>query len=301
MNTIEAESVRIAPGFMRAKARRIAFVVKRISYNCVVTSSECDKMVSEAVERIADAGRVSCLTGAGISAESGIPTFRGAGGLWRGRRAEDVATPEAFARDPADVWEFYLERRTRLADKQPNAGHLALAKLEQLTPRFTLVTQNVDGLHHHAGSQNVIELHGNIWVDRCTRCAFKVRRSSDVDVTGADVARDVADDDIPFCAKCRSMMRPGVVWFGEALPVDAIMAAQEAASECDVMLVVGTSAVVQPAASLADWAREGGAFVIEVNPDETSLSSSVDLRFPCAAGDVLPSIADGVAATRPET
>lgn len=237
----------------------------------------------QAIEKVAaairDANRVCCLTGAGISAESGIPTFRGQGGLWEGRRAEDLATPEAFAVNPEEVWAFYLWRRKLLADKKPNPGHLALADIEKSVPEFTLVTQNVDGLHRRAGSENVVEIHGNLMLDRCTSCGDEVLRSFDDDF-----------DDIPFCDACDAMMRPGVVWFGEMLNPDILYAAKAAAGNCDVMMVVGTSAVVQPAASLATWAKSNGAMVIEVNPDATPLSDSADICFTHAAGAVLPRI-----------
>lgn len=237
--------------------------------------------IATAVEWLARARHVCCLTGAGISAESGIPTFRGPDGFWAGKRAEDLATPEAFARNPTEVWKFYLWRRKLLLDKRPNAGHLALATIERLVERFTLITQNVDGLHDLGGSTNIIELHGSIWLDRCTQCAREHRRT----------VKDVSDD-IPHCDACGAMMRPGVVWFGETLPPDAITAAQQATANCDVMLVVGTSALVQPAASLANWAKTNGAHLIEINPESTPLTSIADLVFPTPAGAVLPQVAE---------
>jgi NAD-dependent deacetylase len=243
--------------------------------------------IARTAEQLNAAGHVACLTGAGISAESGIPTFRGAEGLWSGRRATDLATPEAFARDPEEVWQFYLWRRGLLAEKKPNPGHFALAAIEKHVKRFTLITQNVDNLHLVAGSQNIIELHGNVWIDRCTSCRGELHRSID----------DHADE-IPYCKECGAMMRPGVVWFGEMLPPDAIAGAQTAAMDCDVMFVVGTSAVVQPAASLADWAKAHGAFLVEINPDATALSPSVDVRFPLPSGKVLPRIADALTERR---
>lgn len=245
-----------------------------------------DETITKAVEMLARARHVCCLTGAGISAESGIPTFRSPDGFWAGRRAEDLATPDAFARNPIEVWQFYLWRRKLLVDKRPNAGHVALATIERLVERFTLITQNVDGLHDLGGSANIIELHGSIWLDRCTECAHECRRT----------ANDVSDE-IPYCDACGAMMRPGVVWFGESLPPDAITAAQQATAHCDVMLVVGTSAVVQPAASLANWAQTNGARLIEVNPESTPLTSIADLTFPSPAGVVLPQIAHQLANT----
>jgi len=235
------------------------------------------------VDRLASADHVCCLTGAGVSAESGIPTFRGADGFWAGGRAQDLATPEAFARDPEKVWEFYLWRRGLLTEKKPNPGHLALAAIEQHVRRFTLVTQNVDDLHRLAGSRNIIELHGNLWIDRCPACSREVHRSIE----------DVSNQ-IPHCDSCGAMMRPGVVWFGELLPAEAITTAQEAASSCDIMMVVGTAAVVQPAASLANWAKANGAFVVEVNPEATPVSHLADARFPLPSGQILPQIADSL-------
>jgi len=237
--------------------------------------------VARAVEMLAAARHVCCLTGAGISAESGIPTFRGPDGFWAGRRAEDLATPEAFARNPTGVWDFYLWRRRLLLERKPNAGHYALADIEKRVKRFTLITQNVDGLHRLGGSSNMIELHGSLLLDRCTACPQEHPRSV-----------DDTFEDIPYCDACGAMMRPGVVWFGEMLPSDAIADAQAAAADCHVMLVVGTSAVVQPAASLANWAQTNGARLIEVNPEFTPLSSIADLTFPTPAGAVLPRIAE---------
>jgi len=230
--------------------------------------------------RLWSARRVCCLTGAGISAESGVPTFRGQGGFWAGRRVEEIATPEAFVRDPAGVWKFYLWRRRELAQTGPNAGHFALADIEQLVTDFTLITQNVDDLHGRAGSRNVVELHGNLWVNHCPQCGAEDR-----------CAVTELHKQIPVCDSCGATMRPGVVWFGEMLPGDQFRAATRAASTCDVMMVVGTSSVVQPAASLAGEAWATGSMLVEINPDRTGLSPSADVRFPLAAGKVLPEIA----------
>jgi len=236
--------------------------------------------VNRVAEQLQRASRVCCLTGAGISAESGVPTFRGAGGFWAEQRAEDLATPEGFQRDPEKVWKFYLWRRDLLRQVQPNPAHEALAKMQRGGGQLTVVTQNIDDLHRLAGSRDVIELHGNLWVDLCTRC-------------GASVHRSPGDwtDEIPICGTCGLMMRPGVVWFGEALSPERLGRAQEAAGDCDVMLVVGTSGVVQPAASLANWAKSNGAFVVEINPDQTPLSHLADVRLRDPAGEVLPRIA----------
>jgi NAD-dependent deacetylase len=219
---------------------------------------------------------VAVLTGAGISAESGIPTFRGAGGLWKNFRAEDLATPEAFRRDPKIVWEWYNWRRQLIARARPNPGHVALVELEKRIPRFHLITQNVDGLHDLAGSVRVLKLHGDIWQLRCTACgaAWQDRRAAIPRLP-------------PRCA-CGGMARPGVVWFGEALPEGAMEEAEHAAAGADVFLVVGTSAMVYPAAGLAPHARRAGAKVIEVNLEKTPFSGSVDCSLRGKAGEILP-------------
>ncbi len=223
---------------------------------------------------------MAVLTGAGISAESGVPTFRGPGGLWRNHRPEDLATPRAFARDPLQSWEWYNWRRTVIASVEPNAGHRALARIEERSPRFTLVTQNVDGLHDRAGSRNILKVHGDIWTLRCTRCA---RAWQDL--------RPALPDLPPKC-ECGALARPGVVWFGEGLPEDVWREAVAAARACDVFLLVGTSAVVYPAAGLAELARSHGAKVIEINIEETPLSGHVDLSWCTRASEALPMLAE---------
>jgi NAD-dependent deacetylase len=231
-----------------------------------------------AISLLKAAKRRAVLTGAGISAESGVPTFRGQDGLWAGRRPEEVATPEAFARDPADVWEFYRWRLKNLAEVQPNAGHRALAKLERESEQFWLITQNVDGLHRAAGSENVIEVHGTVRAARCSSCSFR-----------CDTA-EVVDEELPKCPECRALLRPAVVWFGEMLPQAALAAAQEAIRQCDLMLVVGTSGVVQPAASFADWAKDHGARVIEINIERTPISLIADVTLLGKSGEILPEL-----------
>jgi NAD-dependent deacetylase len=221
---------------------------------------------------------VAVLTGAGISAESGIPTFRGAGGLWRQYRAEDLATPEAFARDPRLVWEWYDWRRCLISKAEPNAGHRALAELERRKRSFTLVTQNVDGLHDRAGSRSLLKLHGDIWWMRCTACG-----------------REEKDDRAPLAVLppqcgCGGLLRPGVVWFGEPLPAQTWREAEEAARNAEVLLVVGTAAVVYPAAGLAPLAKSAGARVIELNPEETPLSAHVDCSLRGRSGELLPQL-----------
>lgn len=229
---------------------------------------------------LADADRVVALTGAGISKESGLPVFRGSEGLWRHYRPEQLATPEAFRRDPHLVWEWYDWRRSVVAKAQPNPGHHALVELEGRAREFVLITQNVDGLHELAGSQRVLKLHGDLWTLRCVECGTE------------SVNRQVPLPELPPRCQCGGMLRPGVVWFGEALPADVLHQAIAAARQAQVFLVVGTSAVVQPAASLPLLALEAGAHVVEINLEPTALSSRVDASFQGTAGDLLPRLVE---------
>jgi len=233
--------------------------------------------IQQARKLLAEARSIAVLTGAGVSAESGVPTFRGAGGLWRQYRPEDLATPEAFARDPKLSWEWYDWRRGLIAAVHPNAGHDALAELERRVASFTLITQNVDGLHQRAGSRNVLEVHGSIWMLRCTLCK---REWEDLS----------ASLEIPPHCECGGLARPGVVWFGENLNPRVWAAAEQAVHSCDVLVVAGTSAVVYPAAGLATLAREAGAHIIEVNLETTPLSESVDYSFQARSGELLPQL-----------
>jgi len=221
--------------------------------------------------------KIAVLTGAGVSAESGIPTFRSNGGYWRQYRFEDLATPEGFARDPKFVWTWYEERRRAIAAARPNAGHEALAEMERRVPAFTLITQNVDGLHDLAGSKNVIKLHGDIWTVRCLKCG-KER-----------VERAELNDLPPWCA-CGGMLRPGVVWFGEELPDGAMERAAAAVRTSDVLIVAGTSAQVYPAAGLIRLA----ATTIEINPEETAFSGDVTLSIRGTSAEVLPALLQGI-------
>ena len=232
--------------------------------------------------RLARACQAAVLTGAGISAESGIPTFRsGSNPLWRNYRPEELATPEAFARDPELVTEWYRMRLRMVLDARPNPGHLALAQIEQSYAArgadFSLLTQNVDGLHVEGGSRNVVELHGSIRVWRCAACAKET--------PNLDAIR-------PIVCSCGSMMRPGVVWFGEALPHIAWERAERAASAAEVFIVAGTSAAVYPAAGLVAIAKRAGAFVVEVNPETTEATSLCDLAVRAPSGAFLPLVAD---------
>jgi NAD-dependent deacetylase len=239
-----------------------------------------EELIGRAADLMREADLVCTLTGAGISAESGIPTFRGEGGMWEDRRVEDLLSFEAFQTDPQRVWEFHKWWQRILARVRPNAGHTALVRMASLLPRFQLVTQNVDNLHQDAGSSDVIELHGNVWRVCCVSCKYHCD------------ARSCSLGDEPHCPECGAWLRPDVVWFGEALPADAFGAAERAALSCDVMLVAGTSAIVHPAASLACWAQQNGADLIEVNPELTPLSQISRLRLAGRTGEVLPLIAE---------
>jgi NAD-dependent deacetylase len=235
--------------------------------------------IKQVVELMDRAATIVVLTGAGISAESGVPTFRGPGGLWRQFRAEDLATPEAFARDPKLIWEWYDWRRGLIAKVQPNAGHRTLARWERLFPGFSLITQNIDGLHGRSGSRRIIELHGNIWKTRCA-AEGTVRDNTEVPLSTIP----------PLCPDCGALLRPHVVWFGESLDRGDIEAAFELSRACRLMFAVGTSAVVHPAASLPRLAADAGALVVEVNPDPTPLSAQVDFSLRGKAGEILPLI-----------
>jgi NAD-dependent deacetylase len=234
---------------------------------------------SDLVEALRDAERVVALTGSGISAESGVPTFREAQtGLWERYDPQQLATPQAFARDPRLVWDWYAWRRRLVAEAEPNSGHRALAELERRVPEFSLVTQNVDGLHARAGSRNVIELHGSILRSKCS-------------LEGEVAEPEEHDDSVPpRCPRCGSFLRPDVVWFGEMLPPGAFEAASVAARRCDVFLSVGTSSLVYPAAALPYEALESGAALVEVNPSETPLTPHADYSLRGSAGQALPAL-----------
>ena len=199
--------------------------------------------------RLASAHAVTVITGAGISADSGIPTFRGADGLWRNFRAEDLATPEAFARDPRLVWEWYDWRRGLIAACRPNPAHEAIAQMERRSTDFWLITQNVDGLHRQAGSRDLSEIHGNIWMVRCTGCGH-VAENKEVPLTL-----------LPACRDCGALLRPHIVWFGESLDPDDMERCGAALRTCELCLVIGTSGIVYPAAGFAAIAKRHGAYV----------------------------------------
>ena len=242
-----------------------------------------EALLDKAARLIARLGRVVALTGAGISADSGIPTFRGRDGLWRRFKPEELATPEAFERNPRLVWEWYRWRMEIIAGARPNPGHYALAELERLGLLECIITQNVDGLHQKAGSRRVIELHGNIWRARCTRCGYRV------------VFEKPPEEIPPRCPRCGGLLRPDVVWFGEPIPEDAWREAVECTLNARVMLVVGTSGVVYPAALLPRMAREQGALIVEVNVEPSALTDEVtDIFLQGRAAEVLPALVERV-------
>jgi len=225
------------------------------------------------------ASKLVAITGAGVSQESGLRTFRDAQtGLWAQYKPEDLASPEAFRRDPKLIWDWYAWRREAVKGVRPNAGHYALVDIEARVPEFTLITQNVDGLHRMAGSKNVLELHGNIQRVRCAEC------HTFTETWGDDT------ESVPQCSLCGGLLRPDVVWFGEALPRDQLEAAVEAARTCEVFFSIGTSGVVQPAASLAHAARNRGAVVVEINAEPTPLTSKANYAFHGKSGEILPSL-----------
>ncbi len=233
---------------------------------------------SQLLRRFKSAHSVVVLTGAGVSAESGIPTFRGKDGLWKKFNPQELATMDAFKRDPRLVWEWYEYRRRLIQKAQPNPTHYAISDLEDKFGEFLLVTQNIDGLHQRAGSRRVVELHGNIWRDRCLRCG----KLYDY--------REIESEEFPPKCGCGGTLRPDVVWFGEALPQEALSSALGAAQSCDLFLSVGTSALVQPAASLPLLALRNGAFVVEINPEPTTISELVNQSLRGKAGEVLPNL-----------
>ena len=236
-----------------------------------------DDQILLARRHLLSARNVTVLTGAGVSADSGVPTFRGTEGLWRTYRAEDLATPEAFARDPRLVWEWYNWRRELIATKSPNAAHMALTELERrMGDTFWLITQNVDGLHRAAGSRQLSEIHGNIWKVRCTGCGVVSEN------------RQVPLPLLPTCQRCQALLRPHIVWFGESLREEDLRRCDEALRGCDLLLVIGTSGVVYPAAGFAAIAKGVGALVIEINLESTQQSNLLDLSLKGRAKDLVP-------------
>ena len=257
------------------------------------------EQTARARQFIADARRIVVLTGAGISAESGVPTFRGAGGMWKSHRPEELATPEAFARDPQTVWDWYSWRRGLVADCAPNHGHLALARLALGHTPTTIVTQNVDGLHTRAAHEAAgsadpspalpVEVHGAIDRDKCSECGARTPGAYPVDTS--------SHGSLPRCAACDGLLRPDVVWFGEALEPEVLSHAFQVAQDADLCLVVGTSALVQPAASVPLVTLRAGGRLIEVNLEPTPLSGEAELSLLGPAGELLPELLDVEAAT----
>ncbi|HEY0557338.1 MAG TPA: NAD-dependent deacylase [Thermoanaerobaculia bacterium] len=239
-------------------------------------------------DRVRTAERVVVFSGAGVSRESGLDTFRGAGGLWQQMRPEDLATPEAFRADPVRVWSWYAWRYRQAAAASPNPAHLAIARLETLFPSAWVVTQNVDGLHQRAGSHNLLELHGTINRAVCERCGGR-----------RDMGEAIAESSAapPLCS-CGGRFRPAVVWFGEALPEEVLVLAYEEATFCDLFISVGTSSTVYPAANLIELSSQAGACMIEVNPEPTPFSSVMDLRLAAPAGEALPALVEAIERSR---
>ena len=238
----------------------------------------------EITRRLAKARRAVVFTGAGVSKESGLDTFRDAGGVWQRERPEDLATPEAFRRRPAHVWSWYAERFRNASGVAPNPAHLAIARWERLFPSFTLVTQNVDGLHQRAGSSRPIELHGTLAWARCDFCGSRRKMAEAV----------AASPDAPPVCGCGGLLRPAVVWFGEALPWGAMDEATEAAALSEVFVSVGTSGAVYPAAGLIEVAHREGACLIEVNPERTPFSRLADLHLEAPAGEAMPALTEAI-------
>ncbi|MCS7281548.1 MAG: NAD-dependent deacylase [Desulfobacterota bacterium] len=239
-------------------------------------------MIEEAIKILKNTTSLLVITGAGVSSESGIPTFRGKDGLWENFRAEDLATPWAFQRDPETVWRWYDWRRGIIHKAEPNKGHLAIKELEDMYERFFLITQNVDGLHGRTGVKKMIEIHGNLWRVRCT----KERKVSTL--------LDVPLRQIPPRCDCGAILRPDVVWFGESIPEDLMMKAYSLLEASDTLIVAGTSGVVYPVASFPTYAKSKGTKVIEINIEKTPISAIADVSIMGKTGEVLPEIVEGL-------
>jgi NAD-dependent deacetylase len=250
-----------------------------------------NSMPADAPDLLRDARKVVALTGSGMSAESGIPTFREPQtGLWAKYDPQELATPEAFRRNPARVFSWYASRLQAVRRATPHAGYAALVSLEGFyAGGFTVVTQNVDGMHARAGSGSVIELHGSLEAFRCVQCRHPYPSDAVLELAASD--HEVPP---PTCSKCGNFIRPGVVWYGEMLPGDALERAGQAAQEADVALVIGSTSVVYPAAQLPSMVRAGGGKVIEVNPETTPLSSQADVSWRARAGEALPKLVEAL-------
>lgn len=239
-------------------------------------------IIKRASELVLNSSFLIALTGAGISSESGIPTFRGKNGLWKKYRAEDLATQEAFQRDPKLVWQWYSWRISIILNAKPNPAHYALAYLEKIGILKTLITQNVDDLHERAGSKNIIKLHGDIFTIKCPKCGYENK------------IWKVPTIIPPKCPRCRSIMRPGVVWFGEKIPSDLIYKAFNEAEKADLILVIGTSGVVMPAGVIPELVKRNGGKIIEINVERTIITSIADIFIKDKAGSALPKIVEEV-------
>ncbi len=237
----------------------------------------------ELARRIGAARAIVAFTGAGVSAESGVPTFRGTDGIWSKLKPEELASMNAFMKNPGMVWEWYAHRKKIMSGIAPNPGHHALVRMENLAPSFAVITQNIDNLHRRAGSRRIYELHGNIERNYCMKCGTPY---------GSEFA--VADSGLPLCNACGGLVRPDVVWFGEMLPEDAWDASVRASEGADLFMSVGTSAAVYPAASLPLIAKRSGAFILEINPEPTPLTAQADEFLQGPSGVILPLLAEAM-------
>lgn len=238
---------------------------------------DSEDLILETKELVENANFITVLTGAGISAESGIPTFRGTDGLWKNFRPDEIASPQAFKDNPEFVWEWYDYRRKIISESKPNPGHFALAELERQKENLTLITQNIDGLHQIAGSQNIVEMHGNIWETRCEKCGV-VEKNYEVPLSKLP----------PLCKKCGQIARPNVVWFEEVIPIRVIDSILLAIEQCDLMLIIGTSGIVEPAASMGLVAKQSNKKVVEINLENTPNTGLYDISLQGKSGEILP-------------
>lgn len=225
--------------------------------------------------RLKHASGITVLTGAGISAESGVPTFRGKDGLWENQKMEELATVTAFEKDPVKFWKFYNWRRQKIKDVKPNLGHYALVDFERIYPEFNLITQNVDGLHTIAGNKNIVELHGNIMRDKCSEC----------DNINIEISPELTEP--PKCTKCGNLMRPDVILYGENLKQNDLAKANEMSATCELFISIGTSSLVEPAASLPFSAKGNGSYLVEINPEDTPLTEYVDEQLKGTSSKIL--------------
>ncbi|MCZ8343594.1 MAG: NAD-dependent deacylase [Leptospira sp.] len=239
-----------------------------------------EKLSLAVLERIQSAKSIVTITGAGISQESGIPTFRGEGGYWKTYRAEDLATPEAFRKNPSLVWEWYDYRREICKKAIPNEGHKTLVKLEAIVPNFFLITQNVDNLHNRASSKNYAEIHGNIFFSRCTKC----QRIAPIEESHNN------QDHLKYCTSCNGLLRPHIVWFGESYDSNLLDLCFHHLEKAEIVLVVGTSGAVSMPQAMASHAQNHGAFLVEINPEHSSMTGMMDIFLQGKAGEILPKL-----------